>query len=194
MADEANRTIPRLRLVDEQNHPRSFTEWRLDAKHAKARLTELANELRDRWDDWQVESGYSTWSECIEAELGLTANALRRRNAYAAKRSTMPNGTEDPLAPITKDSRKIFLGKIGVATTGLWKTVFTEVRGGGFGSPLTVGWEPNPAADLTGANDLDRAVLEATVKSLRRIDERLHQVIAEIESKLEHLTEVDAEP
>lgn len=67
--------------------PSTFTQWRQEARRTVATLaahrqrqTELANLLRQRWDDWKAEAGYTTWDECLKTELGLTREALNARN------------------------------------------------------------------------------------------------------------------
>lgn len=73
--------------------PGTFTQWRQEARRTVATLaahrqrqTELANLLRQRWDDWKAEAGYATWDECLKAELGLSKQALHDRNYRARKK------------------------------------------------------------------------------------------------------------
>jgi hypothetical protein len=53
---------------------RTFAEWQVEANGIRDGKTQtaLANELRDRWDDWKAESGHATWDECLRAELGMS--------------------------------------------------------------------------------------------------------------------------
>lgn len=80
--------------------PGTFTQWRQEARRTVATLaahrqrqTELANLLRQRWDDWKAEAGYATWDECLKAELGLTADMLRKRN-YRSRKHPARDGTD----------------------------------------------------------------------------------------------------
>ena len=66
---------------------REYIDWEFDARHAKKTTMELADELRDRWDDWKDQSPYDSWEECSEAELGVKAASVRQAR-YRANAST----------------------------------------------------------------------------------------------------------
>lgn len=72
---------------------RTYHDWKRDAKQATRSLTELGNELRNRWDDWKLSAPYETFDECIQTELGITAQALRDRNKRARKVATIAPAT-----------------------------------------------------------------------------------------------------
>lgn len=75
---------------------RTYRDWEHDARNSYKSVTKLGNELRDHWDDWKHESPYDSWDECIKAELGITAQALRDRNHKARKKnvSIAPSDTD----------------------------------------------------------------------------------------------------
>jgi hypothetical protein len=83
---------------------RTYDDWERDARGHRAGTTKLGNELRDRWDDWKSEAPYKTFDECIMAELGITAAALRERNYKARKRAAsvtdVTAATQDDVQPV----------------------------------------------------------------------------------------------
>lgn len=82
---------------------RSYTEWQRDAAVTKGNLTKLGNELREHWDDWKKDPAcpYVTLDECLQAELGISRQALKDRNYRErggrerdpSEASTTPNRT-----------------------------------------------------------------------------------------------------
>lgn len=70
---------------------RQYADWLVDAKQHRQSIDELAAELREHWPQWKDMSEYRTWDECCQAELGVTANALRLRRHKA--------GTKDDVGP-----------------------------------------------------------------------------------------------
>lgn len=66
---------------------RTYADWLVDTRQSSDRQLELANELRKRWPDWKAESDYATWEECIQAEFGMSAGALRGRNSYRRRKA-----------------------------------------------------------------------------------------------------------
>jgi hypothetical protein len=66
---------------------REYAEWLVDAKQQRQSVHLLATELRERWTQWKPFSEYRTWAECCEAELGISANAIRIRRSRAIEKS-----------------------------------------------------------------------------------------------------------
>jgi len=88
---------------------RTYTAWQAEAHDLKevtlTEQTRLANELREHWDDWKADSDYPTWDACIQGELGITADILRKRNYRSAKPHT-ERDAEQPLAQGKGKSRR----------------------------------------------------------------------------------------
>lgn len=84
---------------------RSYVHWRTDAHSSYKSITQLGNELRDRWDDWKVEAPYVSWEECLLKELGITADALRKRNERTRTQVAVTKRHADPSPPASQPKR-----------------------------------------------------------------------------------------
>jgi len=82
----------------------NYSDWLEKARANTGSKYELGNELRDHWDDWKSESQYSSWDECLQAELELTATALRTWNGRQ-RRKNSSNGTKRDTAQKTPPRR-----------------------------------------------------------------------------------------
>lgn len=108
---------------------RTYDDWKRDARGHRAGTTKLGNELRDRWDDWKSDAPYKTFDECIMAELGITAGALRERNRKARKRAasvTDVTAAAEDVQPVRqKMSSTAEIGRRRDHVLSLWREGYT---------------------------------------------------------------------
>jgi hypothetical protein len=118
---------------------RSLTDWDYDADNTTKSVTQLGNELRDRWGDWRHESPHKTWDEHLQAHLGITAQALRDRNKRARKKSTIAPATvnETPQPARQHHATPEELSRRRALAASLWQE----------------GWPRGPIAEALGVNE-----------------------------------------
>lgn len=89
---------------------RSYVEWQRDAAQAYQDVTDLGNELRERWDDWRTDEAcpYSTLDECLRGELDISAAALRQRNYRRQGNQDNRNGGDDSEGNHAKMAQALF--------------------------------------------------------------------------------------
>jgi hypothetical protein len=89
---------------------RTYADWLDEAHRTNDRQTDLANELRKCWKDWEADIPYKTWTECIQAEFGMTPGALRERNSYRrrkARKAAEPTAAPEPIEATESESVRI---------------------------------------------------------------------------------------